>query len=138
MAQRILSFKDIEYVPEASEVHNSGDTELIQQMLYNVGFDVSRPIDKVLDTHRPMSSTQEVTTYRYVGTERQDQEWLLSGNCSDLNRMELVGKRDVSLQADLLNMSRSPQYSAALAESMNSGVQDVEMKFVEEKEEDEQ
>jgi|SRR5690606_24015844 len=127
---RALSFYDINKVPEAEEVFVSGDEVKIMNMLFDVGFDIKRPIEQQYCLHRAMTNNQVVEGWRFVGTERKDEEWLRSEYCTRENKLEVVGAKDFHLLKDLIVLDKRPNFTQMIVDHMQGEPDSVNIKYV--------
>ena len=117
--QRAVSVFDLLNHPESKAVVASGDKEQLEQLLFSIGFDISKEIEEEMCWHRPLYTNETMYGTRWIGSERTDQEWLKSEFCTFDNRLERVGLKDVGLQRDLLKMCSVPSIMEKMIASMN-------------------
>lgn len=105
MTPRNLSFSDLAKVPNAIKIMQNGNKEEIDNLLYQYGYDVRVGYEIEDKYHRSLTSNEVVYGPYIMGYERQDQEWIKSGNASLEARMEAV--KDPHLRDALLEMCRT-------------------------------
>lgn len=117
--QRAVSIFDLLIYPESRAIVASEDREQLNQLLFSIGFDISKEIEEEVCWHRPLYTNELVYGIRWAGSERIDQEWLESKWCTFDNRLERIGLKDVELQRDLLKMCTVPSIMEKMIASMN-------------------
>lgn len=113
---RAISVVDVLSCEEARQILLSQDETAFYTLLNDIGFDLKHEVDYEVCLHRPMVldkiTKTPVETGRWIGTERRDDWWLRSEHCSMENRLEMIGKKDVAFQKELLEMNRRPNFTA--------------------------
>lgn len=82
--QRAISFWDLMCYEESKNAIKEGDEEKIKDILYNLGMDTDIPYVIEECYHRPLKRKDNTPWFgpRFVGIERQDEEYLNSGYAS--------------------------------------------------------
>lgn len=81
----------------------TNDKASLQAALYQLGVDTSKPIESVVCEHTTAQGLRVNGVY-YLGAERMDREWVMSGYSSFEAR--LMSKGDLSMVMEVANMSR--------------------------------
>jgi len=76
-----LSFSDLLLVDKFTKAYGDNDQDVIKQVLFENGLDVSMGVEEVLCTHRNLQGNV-VTCILYQGHERNCKEWLVGGSAS--------------------------------------------------------
>lgn len=100
-----LSFWDILSIPELREMVDTDDYGSFYSFLYAMGFDLDRELEYDSCYHRTLTK-EIVYAPRVLARERTDKEWLEGGYASDEAWKISVGRKDVSLLAELEEMSK--------------------------------
>ena len=105
--QRAISLWDVMCYPEAKKAVQQEDKKTIEKILYYLGLDIKEPYELEECPHRPLMKDGNEPWFgpRYVGNERQDKEYLDSGNSTWENRIDAC--RDPELRADLIGMNKT-------------------------------
>lgn len=127
---RVLSFYDVEQFPEAVEILINGEEKEVLNFFFSLGFDINRDIEQQYVNHRPMTTKEVWLTYRWIGDERKDEEWINSGYCTKENKLEITGMKDPHLLRDLVQMSRRPNFISMIMEYMQGDDISPKVKFV--------
>src|SRR5690606_29211057 len=91
MSHRVLSWYNVCQFPDVKAVFDSGDKSSIEKLLYDLGFDTDKDIEKQYCYHRPLGTNQVFLTDRWIGSERKDPAWLNSKHCTQENNLEAIG-----------------------------------------------
>ena len=83
---------------------NTNDKAQLEAALWQLGVDVKKGIEAVECEHTTATGLKVNGVY-YLGSERLDREWVMSGYASFEAR--LVSKGDLSMIKEVSNMSRS-------------------------------
>lgn len=115
---RSLSLYDIMNDPKGREIVQSGNEQDFKDMLWQLGFDVNKPIERQEVMHRPMSAktNEPVFGMRFVGTERTDGGWAKSFDA----RMEEYRQNDFELYKEMTRMNYHHNHTGVLIEHMQS------------------
>lgn len=104
-----FSFVDVLNIPEIKEIASNPFDLLPRKMdnvvapyLWKLGMDVDRGIKVQACRHR-IVDLKPVVSYRYVGLERSDKEWLANRNCSMSARIQ--AQEDKEVASDMVRMS---------------------------------
>lgn len=104
-----FSFVDILKIPEINAIAKTPFDLLPRSMdsvvapyLFKLGMDIDKGIRVQCCVHRTID-LQRVISYRYVGLERSDKEWLANRNCSMSARIH--SQTDNELASDMVRMS---------------------------------
>lgn len=98
-----LSEKDLELLDSYYDDIENSDPDMLGKILFKHGFNTSLPVEIVNDTHRCRTSNKVHTGKRFVGYERQDNNWRQSG----LMTLEtLMAISDKETRKDMFTMSR--------------------------------
>lgn len=128
--QRAISVFDLLNWESTREVVLSGDREKLNNLLFELGFDLKEDIVEEECYHRPMHKNELMFGIRWVGRERTDEQWLSDEVCSYDNKLERIGLEDVELQRDLLKMYTVPSIMdkmiASMGEWHSAGTENLE------------
>lgn len=69
------------------------DTQEFQQLLYSLGIDISLPYERQDNLQHRNRFNEVVTCSRFVGFERQDNQWIKSGYASQEAKDKASGSR---------------------------------------------
>lgn len=120
MAIRWISLVDLMHFPKTRDLVKQGDKEKLYSLLYELGFDVNGfGVSEQVCWHRPLVNMSEgnnepVYTLRYLSEERNDIEWLKSGNASREKIRESQFLNDPELIRDLEAMEQQPNFTKQL------------------------
>lgn len=123
---KYVSLYDIMSFPKGAELVRNGTEEEFLDFMWAIGFDTKKPIERQEVYHRPLSSktNEPVFGMRFVGTERNDEEWCASGMRSMDARLEEYRNNDFELFKELYQMSYHFNHTGALIGHMlNKGSQ---------------
>lgn len=101
---RAISCWDLMCYEESKEALMGNDEEKIKQILFSLGMDVEQPYDLESCHHRPLLKEDNSPWYgpRFVGVERQDEEYLKSGYASW--EAKVAASNDPHLRKELRRM----------------------------------
>lgn len=90
----VVSASEIQkVVPDFNDSYESRYPEDFRKMLWNLGCDINKPIEKQEGlTHRNRLN-EVVTCTRWIANERVDQEWVKSGHASREAKNESSGSK---------------------------------------------
>lgn len=121
---RWISVTDLISFPDSKKIVLEGDEDKFAELLHDIGFDIEKGYEFEECLHRPMVfkgvDKQPIMGWRIVGTERRDNQWMMSGYASMENRLEKVGEKDVSLLKDMLDMSKQTNFTAMMIDDMKN------------------
>ena len=98
---KLISYKNISMSDLIRCPGFDGTDEKIKELLYHLGADTSKPVEKVICEHRNLSN-QVVTCEYFICIERLDKEWIRSGHAS----IEALYASKPDIADDLIKMSR--------------------------------
>lgn len=104
--QRAISLYDLMNYEQSKKAIIESDKDTLEKVLYSCGLDVAEYYELEICLHRPLTRDGNEPWFggRYVGCERQDEDYMKSGNSSWENEVDSV--RDYSLKGELARMSR--------------------------------
>lgn len=103
---------DLLSFPESKDVVVREDEEALKEILYSLGFDVYKyGYEYQIVLHRPLTTNKPIKTGRFIGYERDDEEWLNSGMCSEEKRLGMMYLKDKEFVKDLERMSEYPKWT---------------------------
>lgn len=104
--QRAVSVFDLAKVPGAVKIIQGGDTEEINNLLWQYGFDIFAGYEFEECFHRPLTNKDNTPVFgvRVSGVERLDDEWIGGGNATWEAKVAAI--KDSGLRAELMSMGR--------------------------------
>ena len=110
---RWISLYDLLSFPESSDIVHNSDFIAFYQLMHDIGFDINEEIE-YQDLYVRALVDNSIQLGRFVGIERKDDEWRDGGYCTFENRLEIAGKKDLSLQRELMKMSIESNFTGQL------------------------
>lgn len=127
---RAVSVYDLMQFEKSREVLLNWDESKFLDILFEIGFDLEREIEKQVVNHRPLTTNKEFFGVRWVGEERKDKDWMESDYCTPDNKLEAIGVIDLELQRELLDMARFPQWTQRAMDYMkDSGLEAFTIRY---------
>lgn len=119
---RYISIYDLMQDDYAASVVRSGDEAKLKTLLWTIGFDTSKDIERQEVYHRPLSRKDQSPIFgmRLVGTERSDQAWKTSGNWSLDARLEHYRENDPEFYKDLVSMSYQHNFTGEIVDHIKT------------------
>lgn len=115
--ERAVSMYDVLSTEKGREAIQTNNKALLENVLYNGGFDVSKGYtitDSIL--HRAESTNEPVFCPRIEGYERSDKEWLKSGYATE---GAIIGYcNDSTLRAHLRVIGQRANHTATVIDNM--------------------
>lgn len=114
MSVRWISVLDLLEFKESRDIVYRGNISELEQLLYSCGFDVyTWGIAYQICNHRPLcwsknGNNRTAYTMRFLSLERNDPEWINSGNMSEEKKQEVMYLNDPEFQEELARMSVFP------------------------------
>src|SRR5699024_1973400 len=118
---RHISIVDLMHHQKSKQAIVDGDKQEFYNILFQIGFDISRGVESRECLHRPLCykgvDNRVVKSVRWEGWERTDEAWLESPWVSEDMKDQLVVFRDLSLYQEMRGMSKYPKWSAMVEEA---------------------
>jgi hypothetical protein len=113
---KYISLYDIMATPEGVAMVRDGTEEEFLQFLFTIGFDTNKPVERQEVYHRPITAKTNEPQFgmRFVGTERNDDDWKKSGGWSLDARLEEYRANDFELYKELYQMSYTHNFTGAI------------------------
>lgn len=117
---KFVSLYDIMYCPAGAQLVREGTEQDFLDLLYCLGFDTTKPLERQEVWHRPLTSKTNTPIFgmRFVGQERNDDEWRNSGLRSMEARLDEYRQTDFELFKDMFQASYFHNFTGAVISNM--------------------
>lgn len=116
MGVRWVTLYDVMYHKDSREIVESRDKRKFNILLHKLGLDIYREIEFQEVYVRSVLDPKLIVFGRWIGFERDDEEWLDSPMCSLDHRIDCISLKDFWLAQDLREMSRESNWTGLAME----------------------